>query len=84
MDKQNFVYVDANYLKELEETAKKVDYYKGIIDGIMMCKDEPQTYVINPQEPTNDDECFECDDFFTCGGQCNKIEDEPQTDCPWK
>ena len=63
-------------------------------------KDEPQTYVINPQEPTNDEKCFECDDFFTCGGQCNKIEDEPQaeipeyaewkepfekmTDCPWK
>lgn len=60
----------------------------------------PQTYVINPQEPTNDEKCFECDDFFTCGGQCNKIEDEPQTeipeyaewkepfekmtDCPWK
>ena len=41
------------------------------------CKDEPQTYVINPQEPTNNDKCFECDDFFTCGGQCNKIEDEP-------
>ena len=40
--------------------------------------DEPQTYVINPQEPTNDDKCFECDDFFVCGGQCNKIEDEPQ------
>lgn len=40
--------------------------------------DDPQTYVINPQEPTNDDMCFECDDFFTCGGQCNKIEDEPQ------
>ena len=38
---------------------------------------EPQTYVINPQEPTNDDKCFECDDFFTCGGQCNKIKDEP-------
>ena len=47
-------------------------------------KDEPQTYVINPQEPTNDDKCFECDDFFTCGGQCNKVEDEPQTDCAWK
>ena len=41
---------------------------------------EPQTYVINPQEPTNDEKCFECDDFFTCGGQCNKIEDEPQTE----
>ena len=40
----------------------------------------PQTYVINPQEPTNDDKCFECDDFFTCDGQCNKIEDEPQTE----
>lgn len=46
--------------------------------------DEPQTYVINPQEPTNDDKCFECDDFFTCGGQCNKIEDEPHTDCHWR
>ena len=43
-------------------------------------KDEPQTYVINPQEPTNDDKCFKCDDFFTCGGQCNKVEDEPQTE----
>ena len=42
--------------------------------------DEPQTYVINPQEPTNDDKCFECDDFFTCDGQCNKVKDEPQTD----
>ena len=42
--------------------------------------EEPQTYVINPQEPTNDDKCFECDDFFTCGGQCNKVEDEPQTE----
>ena len=47
-------------------------------------KDEPQTYVINPQEPTNDDKCFECDDFFTCDGQCDEVEDEPQTDCPWK
>ena len=47
-------------------------------------EDEPQTYVINPQEPTNDDKCFECDDFFTCGGQCNKIEDEPQAEVDWK
>ena len=45
-------------------------------DTNVRCKDKPQTYVINPQEPTNDDKCFECDDFFTCGGQCNKIEDE--------
>ena len=43
-------------------------------------KDEPQTYVINPQEPTNDDKCFECDDFFICDGQCDEVEDEPQTD----
>ena len=42
-------------------------------------KDEPQTYVINPQEPTNDEKCFECDDFFTCGGQCDEVTDEPQT-----
>lgn len=41
-------------------------------------KDEPQTYVINPQEPTNDDKCFDCDDFFTCDGQCDEVEDEPQ------
>ena len=56
--------------------------YYPQVDGItpsVIAKDEPQTYVINPQEPTNDDKCFECDDFFTCGGQCNKIEDEPQT-----
>ena len=38
MADQNFVYVDTNYLKELEEKAKKVDYFKGVIDGIMMCK----------------------------------------------
>ena len=43
MTEHNYVQVDANNLKELEETAKKVDYYKGVIDGIMMCKDEPQT-----------------------------------------
>jgi hypothetical protein len=45
-------------------------------------EDEPQTDVINPQEPTNDDKCFECDDFITCGGQCNKIEDEPKNEYP--
>ena len=36
---QEFVYVDVDYLKELEEKAKKVDYYKGIIDGINMVID---------------------------------------------
>lgn len=49
MTEQEFVYVDVDYLKELEETAKKVDYYKGIIDGINLAidrKDEPQ------REPT--------------------------------
>ena len=39
MSEPNFVYVDVNYLKELEEAAKKVDYYKGIIDGINMVAD---------------------------------------------
>lgn len=39
MAEQNYVYVDTNYLKELEETAKKADYYKGIIDGINMVID---------------------------------------------
>lgn len=28
------------------------------------------------------DKCFECDDFFTCDGQCDEVEGEPQTDCP--
>ena len=56
----------------------------AVIADVMMAdrKTEPQTYVINPQEPTNDDKCFECDDFFICGGQCNKT--EPSTDCGWK
>ena len=54
---------------------KKADKFaEEFVDGL-----KKLTYVINPQEPTNDDKCFECDDFFTCGGQCNKIEDEPQT-----
>lgn len=46
MTEQKFVYVDVDYLKELEETAKKVDYYKGVIDGINLAIDrkaEPQT-----------------------------------------
>lgn len=34
-----YIGVDAEYLKELEEKAKKVDYYKGIIDGINMVAD---------------------------------------------
>lgn len=39
MTEEKWIYVDADYLKELEETAKKVDYYKGIIDGINMALD---------------------------------------------
>ena len=78
-----------NYHYEFNSTDRVVakiveDVFKGIMDISADRKTEPQTYVINPQEPTNDDKCFECDDFFTCGGQCNKIEDEPQTDCQWK
>jgi len=79
------------YIKD-EPTTEDCDYckmtHKYWYEHCGICKhkpkDEPQTYVINPQEPTNDDKCFECDDFFTCGGQCNKIEDEPQTDCAWR
>ena len=67
---QNFVYVDANYLKELEETAKKADYYKGIIDGIMMCREKPQTHDIR----TNTHECVKDTHDKT----------EPSTDCSWK
>lgn len=40
MSDQRWIYVDIDYLKELEEKAKKVDYCQGIIDGIMMCKNE--------------------------------------------
>ena len=38
--------------------------------------DEPQIYKINPQEPTNMPKCFDCEDFFTCDGQCDEIECE--------
>ena len=62
--------------KEYEELGLKE--LKELIEADR--KTEPQTYVINPQEPTNDDKCFECEDFFTCDGQCDKIEDEPQTE----
>ena len=41
-------------------------------------EDEPQTYRINPKEPTNMPKCFDCEDFFTCDGQCDEVEDEPQ------
>ena len=37
---------------------------------------EPQTYKINPKEPTNMPKCFDCEDFFTCDGQCDEIECE--------
>ena len=61
------------------QTSKIIEAYtRGWADGADAVKAMSQTYVINPQEPTNDEKCFECDDFFTCGGQCNKIEDEPQ------
>lgn len=61
MTEHNYVYVDVNYLKELEEKAKKVDYYKGVIDGIMMCKDEPQT-----EEPPMDEYYKDHDEFYDC------------------
>ena len=71
-------------LKELIKADRKTELTISKMEQVdkdinVRSKDEPQTYVINPQEPTNDDKCFECDDFFTCGGQCNKIETEPQT-----
>ena len=77
MDKQNFVYVDANYLKELEETAKKVDYYKGIIDGIMMCREEPQTHDIR----TNTHECVRDTHDKT---EPSNSEKPNNCDCAWK
>ena len=54
------------------------------ISKMEQVEDEPQIYKINPKEPTNIPKCFDCEDFFTCDGQCNKVEDEPHTDCPWK
>ena len=42
--------------------------------------DEPQIYKINPKEPTNMSKCFDCEDFFTCDGQCDEVETEPQTE----
>ena len=62
MTEQKFVYVDANYLKELEETAKKVDYYKGIIDGMNMVADrktEPQIHGLFREDELSDDDVKE-------------------------
>ncbi len=76
MTEQKFVYVDANYLKELEETAKKVDYYKGIIDGINMVmyrKTEP----IEVYNGNADKENWQ-------GITIKPIENEPQTDKDFK
>ena len=56
MTEQNFVYVDTNYLKELEEKGKRHDFFEGYIKGIEVAfafaeelvknignsKDEPQ------------------------------------------
>lgn len=41
---------------------------------------EPQIYAVDPLCPTNKDKCFKCDDFFTCNGQCDEVENEPQTE----
>lgn len=71
MTEQKFVYVDANYLKELEETAKKVDYYKGIIDGINMVMDR-KTEPIEVYNGNADKENWQCTTI-------KSIENEPQT-----
>ena len=78
MTEQKFVYVDANYLKELEETAKKVDYYKGIIDGINMVADrktEPFDKDINVRSK---------DEPKLSEIPTSKCHYEPKTDCQWK
>lgn len=59
MGEQKFVYVDVDYLKELEETAKKVDYYKGIIDGINMVADRKTEPQRGCDADCNED-CAEC------------------------
>lgn len=86
MTEQKFICVDVNYLKELEEKAKKVDYYKGIIDGINMCRAD-RAEQTESQNWT--DWCKECGKKDRCvrAGfmpQCYESEDEPQTDCGWK
>ena len=78
MTEQKFVYVDANYLKELEETAKKVDYYKGIIDGINMVAEhniEPFDKDINVRSK---------DEPKLSEIPTSKCHYEPKTDCQWK
>lgn len=54
MAEQRWIYVDADYLKELEVKAKKVDYYQGVIDGITMCKDtaDTQRRIVRGSNPT--------------------------------
>ena len=68
MTEQQFVYVDVDYLKELEETAKKVDYYKGIIDGLNMVIDRKTE---NSSEIPNN--CEDCKWWF---GYCHLEECE--------
>ena len=78
MMEQNFVYVDANYLKELEETAKKVDYYKGIIDGINMVADRKTE---NDSEIPNN--CKDCEHWNDTEDGCadrHGCKTETQTD----
>ena len=76
MTEQKFVYVDANYLKELEETAKKVDYYKGIIDGINMVIDR-KTEPIEVYNGNADKENWQCITI-------KSIENESQTNNDFK
>ena len=88
---QKFIYVDANYLKELEETAKKVDYYKGIIDGINMVIDRKTdncSEIPNNSEPQLTAKCLNCANSGSY--KCNKCDgeiyfkNEPQTNKDFK
>ena len=56
---------------EAEDVAKQIDK-----DINVRSKTEPQTYKINPKEPTNMPKCFDCEDFFTCGGHDGQCEIE--------
>lgn len=51
-----------------EPTISKMEQVDKDIN--VLFKDEPQIYKINPKEPTNMPKCFDCEDFFTCDGQC--------------
>ena len=74
-----------NFFDELPQTklCRECDDYAG--DG-MYCASNHIVYDFSTSkgncEPQTD--CYKCADFWNCDGQCDEVEDEPQTDCAWK